>query len=104
MTASKRLNLEAAKNGWGVSVYLNRYNLDEVIEIVKELKVGVTLNLFIAIGDVADPPAEGSNYGFTQMRTGEYERVAKAIPKGVNVVLNQVHLKDGLLEGMGTVL
>jgi hypothetical protein len=104
MTASKTLNLDAAKRGWGVSVYLNRFNIDEVIEIVKELKPGVNLNLYIEIGDVKDPPTEGTNRGYTQMRTVEYDNVAKAIPTGVNVTLYQVQPKDGLLEGMGTIL
>lgn len=106
MYASKTLYLDAAKRGWGVSVYLSRLNMDEVIEIVKELKPGVSLNIYIRIGDVKDPPAEGTNtnLGSTEMRTAEYDNVAKAIPEGVNVMFWQVNIKGGLPEGLGGVM
>ncbi|MEJ5904371.1 hypothetical protein V7V80_06720 [Pseudomonas kermanshahensis] len=92
--AWKDSQIGAARKGWNLVLSVHRQNVDDITDIVKEMKSGSFLNLsFIAAIDDGGY-ASSAEFGLrptkdlNALTTEEFNRFCDAIPSGINVTLS----------------
>lgn len=92
--AWKDSQIDAARKGWNLVLSVGRRNADDITDIVKEMKSGSSLKLFVVAAiDDSDLSTSGTGYGVTSKNfdaftTEGFNRVCDTIPSGVNVTLS----------------